>query len=98
MAGMKLPEDWAKVLGPELEKPYFKLLSEFVAKERKSGEVFPPEEEVFSAFEYTPYDEVKALVLGQDPYHDNGQAHGLCFSVKPGIGVPPSAGMTNTWR
>jgi uracil-DNA glycosylase len=90
MCAMKLPDDWQKVLGPELEKPYFKDLEAFVAGERAKGSVFPPEDEVFSAFELTPYDKVRVLLLGQDPYHDDGQAHGLCFSVKPGIRKPPS--------
>jgi uracil-DNA glycosylase len=90
MSAMKLPDDWRKVLGPELEKPYFEELSKFVAEERAKGQVFPPEDEVFSAFELTPYESVRVLLLGQDPYHDDGQAHGLCFSVKPGIRKPPS--------
>lgn len=85
-----LPGSWEAALGAEFEKPYFKELMEFVRQERATQQVFPPENEVFSALEYTPFDQVNALLLGQDPYHDDGQAHGLCFSVKPGIKPPPS--------
>ena len=85
-----LPGGWQAALGEELAKPYFKDLMEFVAGERKAHQVFPPEDEVFAAFEATPYDQVKVVILGQDPYHDDGQAHGMCFSVKPGVRPPPS--------
>ncbi|MCC6421781.1 MAG: uracil-DNA glycosylase [Gemmataceae bacterium] len=85
-----LPASWKKVLSAELARPYFKELSAFVDGERAAHKVFPPEDDVFNAFKYAPYDEVKALILGQDPYHDDGQAHGLCFSVRPGVKVPPS--------
>jgi len=85
-----LPASWKTALGPELEKPYFKELQAFVAKEREKHQVFPPEGEVFSAFEYTPFEKTNVFLLGQDPYHDDGQAHGLCFSVKPGVRTPPS--------
>src|SRR5262249_38241557 len=77
----QLPADWQKVLADEFKKPYFKQLEKFVAGERKAHTVFPPEPDVFNAFKYAPYDKVKVLLLGQDPYHDDGQAHGLCFSV-----------------
>lgn len=87
---MQLPESWQSAVGDELTKPYFETLAAYVASERAAGPVFPPEEEVFSAFELTPYANVKVLILGQDPYHGAGQAHGLCFSVKPGIRTPPS--------
>lgn len=86
----ELPADWAALLGPELAAPYFARLSAFVAAERAAGEVFPAEADVFNAFRFTPVDQVKVLLLGQDPYHDNGQAHGLCFSVLPGVALPPS--------
>lgn len=86
----KLPISWQVVLAEEFEKPYFKQLQEFVALERQTQTIYPPEEDVFSAFELTPYHDVKVLLLGQDPYHDENQAHGLCFSVKPGIKTPPS--------
>ncbi|MCA1221859.1 uracil-DNA glycosylase [Streptomyces sp. 8L] len=85
-----LPESWRGALGEELDKPYFAELLEFVAKERANGPVYPPEGEVFAALEATPYEDVKVLVLGQDPYHGAGQGHGLCFSVRPGVRVPPS--------
>lgn len=90
MSALKLPEDWQAVLGAELKKPYFAELEKFVAEERAKSQVFPPEDEVFAAFNYAPFDKVKVLLLGQDPYHDDGQAHGLCFSVKPGVRPPPS--------
>jgi uracil-DNA glycosylase len=85
-----LPPSWQPVLAEEIEKPYFKELSRFLAAERKAHAIFPPEREVFSALELTPYEDVKVLLLGQDPYHDDDQAHGLCFSVRPGIKPPPS--------
>jgi uracil-DNA glycosylase len=85
-----LPASWQKVLAPEFEKPYFQKLMAFVEKERQDHEVFPPAEDVYNSFKFAPYDKVKVLLLGQDPYHDNGQAHGLCFSVKPPIKPPPS--------
>ncbi|WP_390821204.1 uracil-DNA glycosylase [Tuwongella immobilis] len=85
-----LPPDWAALLGAELTMPYFQKLSEFVTAERAANEVFPPPEDVFNAFRYTPVDSVRVLLLGQDPYHDNNQAHGLCFSVRHGIAIPPS--------
>ena len=85
-----LPPSWQAVLADEFAKPYFKDLQKFVADERKKHTVYPPEEDVFNAFKYTPYDKVKVLLLGQDPYHGEGQAHGLCFSVPPGKKPPPS--------
>ncbi|WP_069816952.1 uracil-DNA glycosylase [Streptomyces sp. TP-A0874] len=91
-----LPESWRAVLGQELEKPYFQELSAFLAEERARGPVYPPVEEVFAALEATPYDRVKVLVLGQDPYHGEGQGHGLCFSVRPGVRTPPS--LRNIYR
>jgi uracil-DNA glycosylase len=91
-----LPESWQGVLGEELEKPYFKELTEFVEAERARGPVYPPREEVFAALTATPYDRVRVLVLGQDPYHGEGQGHGLCFSVRPGVRIPPS--LRNIYR
>lgn len=85
-----IPEGWKKVLAEEIEKPYFKKLDAFIANERKHYKVFPPEDEVFSALAATPYDKVDVVILGQDPYHDEGQAHGLAFSVRPGVRPPPS--------
>jgi uracil-DNA glycosylase len=87
---VQLPADWKAVLAEELEKPYFHELCEFVDKERAKHHVFPPEDDVFNAFKLTSYKSAKVLLLGQDPYHDEGQAHGLCFSVQPGETPPPS--------
>ncbi|HEY7314452.1 MAG TPA: uracil-DNA glycosylase, partial [Gemmataceae bacterium] len=87
---VRLPTDWKTVLADELKKPYFEKLQEFVDAERAAHTVFPPEDDVFNAFKLTPYERVKVLLLGQDPYHDDGQAHGLCFSVRPGVKPPPS--------
>ncbi|MEI6045278.1 MAG: uracil-DNA glycosylase [Chloroflexota bacterium] len=85
-----LPESWRSRLAAELDKPYFHKLEQFVDQERRTNTVFPPESEVFSALKLTPYEKVNVLLLGQDPYHDDNQAHGLCFSVQPGIKPPPS--------
>jgi uracil-DNA glycosylase len=85
-----LPDSWQAVLGEELEKSYFQDLTEFVEKERAEHKIFPPREEVFAALDATPFDRVKVLILGQDPYHGEGQAHGMCFSVRPGVRTPPS--------
>lgn len=82
--------DWNPVLGAELEKPYWKELQRFVADERSRCTVYPPPELVFAALHRTPYRDVKVLILGQDPYHGPRQAHGLCFSVPPGVAIPPS--------
>ncbi|MFD6130835.1 uracil-DNA glycosylase [Streptomyces diastaticus] len=86
----QLPESWREVLGEEPRQPYFQQLMEFVAEERAGGPVYPPSDQVFAALEATPFDRVKVLVLGQDPYHGEGQGHGLCFSVRPGVRTPPS--------
>ncbi len=85
-----LPPSWRSVLAEELEKPYFQKLQEFLGEERRAHTVFPPPDEVFAALEHTPYDRANVLILGQDPYHDDGQAHGMAFSVKPGVPAPPS--------
>jgi len=87
---VNIPESWHEHLNGELEKPYFHKLAQFVDEERQNYTVFPPEPEVFSALQITPYERVNVLLLGQDPYHDDNQAHGLCFSVRPGIKPPPS--------
>jgi uracil-DNA glycosylase len=86
----RLPGGWHEVLGAHLESDWFRKLWGFVQAERAAGPVFPPEAEVFAAFEHAPYDRVKLVLLGQDPYHDDGQAHGLCFSVREGVPPPPS--------
>ncbi len=85
-----LPASWQAALGAELGTPWFRDLWAFVAAERAAGPVFPPEEDVFAALALTPLDRVRVVLLGQDPYHDDGQAHGLCFSVRRGIKPPPS--------
>ncbi|MBZ4418715.1 uracil-DNA glycosylase [Myxococcus sp. RHSTA-1-4] len=90
MLADRLPEDWKKELRAALASPSFLELERFVEEERKRATVFPSEEDLFSAFRLTPYQDVKVLLLGQDPYHGPGQAHGLAFSVKPGVPPPPS--------
>lgn len=81
---------WKKVLKDEFEKPYFKELTAFVKQEYESGSVYPHPKNIFSAFELTPFEHVKVVILGQDPYHGAGQAHGLSFSVVEGVRNPPS--------
>jgi uracil-DNA glycosylase len=85
-----LPKSWQTVVAAEFDQPYFHKLEAFLAQERQNHTIHPPQAEVFSAFELTPYESVKVLLLGQDPYHDENQAHGLCFSVRPGIKPPRS--------
>ena len=82
--------DWLEVLDEEFRKPYYKTLYEFVKNEYNSTQVFPPSEDIFNAFHLTPLSGVKVVIIGQDPYHNVGQAHGLCFSVKPDVEIPPS--------
>ena len=91
-----LPNPWAEALRGELAAGDFSTLSDFIAAERQRGEVFPPTDEVFAAFELTPPDRVRVLILGQDPYHGPGQAHGLSFSVRKGTPLPPS--LRNIYR
>lgn len=81
--------DWQEILADEFEKPYYQQLRKFVAQEYSTTTVFPSKEEVMNAF-YVSYQDVKVVILGQDPYHGPGQAHGMCFSVKPGVPHPPS--------
>ncbi|WP_417598590.1 uracil-DNA glycosylase [Oceanospirillum sp.] len=86
-----LPDDWLAVLGSEFEQPYMQNLKAFLAEEKAQGKViYPRSSDWFSAFKYTPLDQVKVVILGQDPYHGPNQAHGLCFSVRPGVKTPPS--------
>ena len=85
-----ISNDWLEPLKPEFSKPYYKELYTKVRQEYATNLVFPPSNEVFSAFELTPLHEVKVVILGQDPYHNVGQAHGLCFSVRPDVEIPPS--------
>ena len=86
----KIEQEWLEVLRPEFEKPYFNDLKSFLLEEKKLYRVFPPGNRIFAAFDYTPFSKVKVVILGQDPYHGDGQAHGLCFSVPDGIALPPS--------
>jgi uracil-DNA glycosylase len=85
-----IPPSWREHLSDEINKPYFEKLSHFVDEERERYRIFPPEEDTFAALRFTPYENVTVLLLGQDPYHDRNQAHGLCFSVRPGMRPPPS--------
>ena len=85
-----MESSWRPVLKAEIEKDYWKTLQSFVKGERAQHTVFPKEADVFAALHLTPYEQVRVLVLGQDPYHGAGQAHGLCFSVQRGVAVPPS--------
>jgi uracil-DNA glycosylase len=87
---MKIPEGWSGVVGGVTAEPWFAALASFVASERQHKQVFPPEDDVLNALRLTAFDDVKVLLLGQDPYHDDGQAHGLCFSVLPPTRPPPS--------
>jgi uracil-DNA glycosylase len=84
-----LGTDWEPLFRQEFEKPYWAKLKEFVAEERSRYSVYPPHDEVFTALLITPYAETKVVILGQDPYHGDGQAHGLAFSVRRGVRVPP---------
>jgi uracil-DNA glycosylase len=90
MINQQISNSWQTVLAEEFKQPYFTQLQEFLAAERLSYTIYPPKEETFSAFELTPYEKVNVVLLGQDPYHNENQAHGLCFSVRPGIKPPPS--------
>jgi uracil-DNA glycosylase len=81
---------WLARLDGEKKKPYFKRLSEFLNNESKAHIIYPPREQIFSAFSYCPFDNVNVVIIGQDPYHGPGQAHGLAFSVQKGIQSPPS--------
>ncbi len=86
----RIPGDWQKKLAEEFDKPYFKELKNFLEEERRNHTIYPPEKEVFAALQATEYLDTNVLILGQDPYHGKGQAHGLCFSVPSGIKHPPS--------
>lgn len=87
---VKIEESWKAQLQEEFEKPYFGELTAFVRSEYVSQQIFPPAKLIFNAFDQCPFDRVKVVILGQDPYHGPGQAHGLCFSVNDGIDFPPS--------
>ncbi len=85
-----IANDWAEYLKPEFSKPYYRKLYNRVREEYSRYEIFPPADDIFNAFHFTPLKDVKVVILGQDPYHNVGQAHGLCFSVKPDVEIPPS--------
>lgn len=88
---MKLEASWHEALKEEIQSPYVSELKDFLEKEKKEGKaIYPPSEEIFQAFLFTPFEKVKVVIVGQDPYHGAGQAHGLSFSVKEGIALPPS--------
>ena len=88
---VKLEPSWLNVLGGEFDQPYMQQLREFLVQQKGAGRViYPPSSQWFSAFNSTPFDQVRVVILGQDPYHGPNQAHGLCFSVMPGVKVPPS--------
>ena len=87
---VKIEKSWQEVLQVEFDKPYFESLVSFVKQEYASNTIFPPAGQIFNAFNTCPFNNVKVVILGQDPYHGPGQAHGLCFSVNDGIQFPPS--------
>ena len=91
MRQIQLEQSWLARLGDEFQKDYMVQLRGFLQAEKQAGKcIFPPGREFFNAFAHTPLDKVKVVILGQDPYHGDGQAHGLCFSVQPGVAIPPS--------
>ena len=90
MVNVKIEETWKQVLTPEFEKDYFARLTDFVRQEYKTTTIYPPGRLIFNAFNLCPFDKVKVVIIGQDPYHGPNQAHGLCFSVNDGIPFPPS--------
>lgn len=87
---VRIAEDWKEILHEEFEKPYFRELVEFVRQEYASGTVYPAGRNIFRAFDKCPFDRLKVVIIGQDPYHGEGQANGLCFSVGAGVPLPPS--------
>lgn len=89
-ANIRLHPEWLEVIGAEFEKPYFLALKAFLLEEKKHYRIYPPGSLIFNALNTTPYSRVKVVILGQDPYHGEGQAHGLCFSVPAGVAPPPS--------
>lgn len=87
---VQLGNEWDALLQPEFESEYFQKICDFLQQEYAQAKVFPPKEDIFNALRYTSYSDVKIVLLGQDPYHGAGQAHGLCFSVRSGVALPPS--------
>ena len=93
---VKIAQDWKDILAPEFEKPYFEELTQFVKEEYAAHRVYPRGSNIFRAFDKCPFERLKVVIIGQDPYHGPGQAHGLCFSVKPEVEIPPS--LVNIYR
>lgn len=93
---VKMEESWKRELQGEFDKPYFKTLTDFVRQEYATKQIFPPGGKIFAAFDACPFDKTKVVILGQDPYHDVGQANGLCFSVSDQVPIPPS--LINIYR
>ena len=87
---MPIPDSWLSALEDETTQPYYQELYRFVGEERRRYKVYPPGQDVFNALRYTPLDHVRVVIIGQDPYHGDSQAHGMAFSVRPGIAAPPS--------
>lgn len=87
---VRIEQSWKRHLMPEFDKPYFVNLTNFVRDEYRTKTVYPPARLIFNAFDQCPFDEVEVVIVGQDPYHETGQAHGLCFSVNDGVEIPPS--------
>ena len=88
---VKIEPSWYELIGTEFDQPYMQELSQFLRSEKQNGKrIYPPGDEIFAAFDHTPVNNVKVVIIGQDPYHGPDQAHGLCFSVKPGVQPPPS--------
>ena len=86
----QISNDWLEPLSEEFKKPYYRKLYNFVREEYATKTIYPPADDIFNAFHMTPLSEVKVVIIGQDPYHNVGQAHGLCFSVRPDVEIPPS--------
>ena len=90
-ASVQIEAGWKEALTAEFSKAYFLQLKAFLKEEKRAGQlIYPPGKQIFAAFDSTPFDQVKVVIIGQDPYHGPGQAHGLCFSVLPGVAIPPS--------
>jgi uracil-DNA glycosylase len=87
---VRIEESWKRYLAPEFDREYFQKLAEFVREEYRTQTIYPPGNLIFNAFNLCPFEKVKAVIIGQDPYHGPGQAHGLCFSVREGVDFPPS--------
>lgn len=87
---VRIDDSWREVLQTEFDKPYFELLTSFIKHEYQTTQCFPPARLIFNAFDSCPFDKVRVVIIGQDPYHEPGQAHGLCFSVGEGVKIPPS--------